>query len=68
MEPQTVGGVNLSDDGTCGATPTTPEALHLGPLADNGGPTMTHALLDGSVALDTTTDCTDWEGQPAMRG
>ena len=28
------------------------EALGLGPLADNGGPTMTHALLPGSVAID----------------
>ena len=27
-------------------------ALALGPLADNGGPTKTHALLAGSVALD----------------
>ena len=26
--------------------------LHLGPLADNGGPTKTHALLPGSIALD----------------
>lgn len=25
----------------------------LGPLADNGGPTMTHALLEGSPAIDT---------------
>ena len=24
----------------------------LGPLADNGGPTLTHALLDGSPAID----------------
>jgi hypothetical protein len=24
----------------------------LGPLADNGGPTLTHALLPGSPALD----------------
>jgi hypothetical protein len=30
----------------------TAEALHLGPLADNGGPTLTHALLPGSVAID----------------
>jgi hypothetical protein len=64
FQPQTVGGVNFSDDGTCGATLATPEALNLGPLADNGGPTMTHALLDGSVAIDAATDCTDWEGQP----
>jgi Synergist-CTERM protein sorting domain-containing protein len=27
----------------------------LGPLADNGGPTRTHALLDGSAALNTGT-------------
>ncbi|MGB8221809.1 MAG: choice-of-anchor Q domain-containing protein [Polyangiales bacterium] len=27
-------------------------ALALGPLAENGGPTMTHALLPGSVAID----------------
>ena len=26
--------------------------LNLGPLQDNGGPTMTHALLPGSVAID----------------
>ena len=25
----------------------------LGPLADNGGPTKTHALLPGSLAIDT---------------
>ena len=25
---------------------------HLGPLADNGGPTLTHALLPGSPAID----------------
>jgi len=27
-------------------------ALRLGPLADNGGPTRTHALLEGSPAID----------------
>jgi hypothetical protein len=31
------------------ATPIDP---HLGPLQDNGGPTLTHALLTGSTALD----------------
>ena len=30
----------------------TSEELALGPLSDNGGPTMTHALLPGSVAVD----------------
>jgi hypothetical protein len=32
-----------------GASPLDPQ---LGPLADNGGPTLTHALLSGSLALD----------------
>jgi len=34
----------------------------LGPLADNGGPTWTHALLAGSAALDAGV-CTDIEGK-----
>jgi predicted outer membrane repeat protein len=48
-------GHNLSSDSTCdfGATGdmnnTNP---NLGPLADNGGPTRTHALLYGSPAID----------------
>ena len=42
---------NLADDGTCGsATNGNP---NLGPLANNGGPTPTHALLEGSDAIDT---------------
>ena len=40
--------------------------LHLGPLQDNGGPTSTHALLPGSLAIDAgdTADCpaTDQRG------
>jgi hypothetical protein len=32
----------------------TEEQLNLGSLQDNGGPTMTHALLPGSIAIDTT--------------
>jgi hypothetical protein len=38
----------------------------LGPLADNGGPTLTHALLAGSPAVDKgNTDLTeDQRGQP----
>lgn len=51
-------GHNLDSDGTCllvaggdlsGADPL------LGPLADNGGPTSTHALLDGSPAIDAAS-------------
>jgi hypothetical protein len=41
------------------------EQLNLGPLADNGGPTETHALLPGSVAIDRIpeVDCVDADGQ-----
>jgi hypothetical protein len=48
-------GHNLSSDGTCSFTNvgslnnTDPM---LGPLADNGGPTMTMALMPGSPAID----------------
>jgi hypothetical protein len=40
--------------------------LNLGPLEDNGGPTMTHALGAGSVAIDQIpeADCVDAEGAP----
>jgi len=34
-------------------TATNPIDARLGPLADNGGPTLTHALLRGSPAIDT---------------
>jgi len=39
----------LGDQTGSTASPLDP---HLGPLADNGGPTMTHALLTNSTALD----------------
>ena len=45
----------------------------LGPLADNGGPTMTHALLDGSPAIDNgdqanaTIPDFDQRGEPFAR-
>jgi hypothetical protein len=52
-------GYNIeSPRDTCGFDQTgdqpsvTAEDLNLGELADNGGPTMTHALLSGSVAID----------------
>ena len=41
--------VNVPDQGLGG--------LNLGPLQDNGGPTDTHALLPGSVAIDAAVDC-----------
>ena len=46
-------GASITDQGGnligTTASPTDPK---LGPLADNGGPTMTHALLAGSPAID----------------
>lgn len=55
-------GHNLDSDGTClSAEVRQPSDLpngnaKLGPLADNGGPTPTHALLAGSQALDAGDD------------
>ena len=45
---------NLSDDETCGAYIVADPLI--GPLADNGGQTMTHALLPGSPAIDAAID------------
>lgn len=56
-------GDNLDTDGTCpGFGQTTSAALALGSLADNGGPTATHALGETSVAVDAAADCTDVDG------
>jgi hypothetical protein len=54
-------GTNLDDDGSCALTgPGDLSGLpaELGPLADNGGTTFTHALLPGSAALETGNDAT----------
>ncbi|MGB5623761.1 MAG: choice-of-anchor Q domain-containing protein [Gammaproteobacteria bacterium] len=48
------GGNNLDSDGTCIVTLTA--APLLGLLANNGGPTQTHALLAGSPAIDAGTN------------
>ena len=37
----------------------------LGPLADNGGPTLTHALLPGSPAIDAANDAACSGDRPA---
>ena len=66
-------GHNIESPGnTCGfdqatdQVSITAEQLALGPLADNGGPTMTHALLPGSFAIDQipAVDCGDAAGAP----
>jgi hypothetical protein len=68
-------GHNLSSDGTCAFTNvgsmnnTDPK---LGPLADNGGPTFTMALLPGSPAIDAgntaLAPATDQRGYPRPAG
>ena len=56
-------GTNFADDGSCqGFTRISLGQLALLPLADNGGPTPTHALEYGSVAIDAATDCTTIAG------
>ena len=59
-------GTNFLSDATCGAgfNPADPK---LGPLADNGGATPTHALLAGSPAINAASPCTvgvDQRGLP----
>jgi hypothetical protein len=53
--------------GTVGA----PLGPLLGPLAHNGGPTMTYALLKGSLAIDhgdnSGVPATDQRGQPRIK-
>jgi hypothetical protein len=66
-------GGNIESPGdTCGLTDpsdlvnVTAVELALGPLQDNGGPTETHALLPGSVAIDRIPEamCVDAAGDP----
>ncbi len=70
----TIGGsFDLSSDNTCGFGLGDNVDVMLGPLADNGGATQTHALLPGSPAIDAipfgtsgcgTTITTDQRGAP----
>ena len=52
------GNIESPSDNTCGFNAITDrdnvpvDDLNLGPLQDNGGPTMTHALMPGSAAID----------------
>jgi hypothetical protein len=53
---------NIDSDGSCGLSGTDIPGVDplLAPLADNGGPTFTHALIAGSPAIDA--------GNPAAPG
>ncbi|MBI1764572.1 MAG: VCBS repeat-containing protein [Acidobacteria bacterium] len=46
------GALTFSGTGDQSGTGTNPLNPRLGPLQNNGGPTLTHALLGGSLALD----------------
>jgi hypothetical protein len=48
---------SLATDDSCTGTATDAQDLALLPLAENGGPTRTHALQVGSVAIDAGGDC-----------
>jgi len=68
--PLTSEGYNLDSDGTCGFTSegdlSNTDPL-LGPLQDNSGPALTHALLPGSPALDAIPEEAgggDYNGAP----
>ncbi|MEO6026645.1 MAG: right-handed parallel beta-helix repeat-containing protein, partial [Candidatus Binatia bacterium] len=56
--PGLIDGVNGDQIGTRGAVID----AQLGPLADNGGPTLTHALLPGSLAIDGANPATPGSG------
>ena len=49
-------GISDGQDGNQVGTGGSPIDARLGPLADNGGPTQTHALRVGSPALDAGSD------------
>jgi len=60
-------GYNIDSDGTCRLTATgdlSNTNPQLGPLQNNGGPTLTHALLPSSLAIDAgnPAGCTDHKG------
>ncbi|MEX1253326.1 MAG: flexitail domain-containing putative surface protein [Dehalococcoidia bacterium] len=63
-------GCTITGDTSGNVTGVSP---NLGPLGDNGGPTLTHALLPGSAAIDAgSASCpppsTDQRGHPRPEG
>jgi beta-glucanase (GH16 family) len=70
----TSGGHNLVQDDTCSPVASDKIGVDplLGPLADNGGPTLTHALLPDSPAIDAADDAlspaTDQRGVSRPQG
>ncbi len=67
------GGHNLDSDGTCGFDPANGSLPNtdplVGPLLDNGGPTLTHALLPASPAIDAgdNSQCSSTDQRAVFR-
>ncbi|MEJ2751032.1 MAG: choice-of-anchor Q domain-containing protein, partial [Anaerolineae bacterium] len=66
-------GYNLDTDNTCGLGAGEKRGITnplIDSLKDNGGPTLTHALLSGSPAIDASPVCepTDQRGVPRPDG
>jgi CSLREA domain-containing protein len=62
---------NIDGDGSCGLSGTDQPGVvypRLGPLADNGGATFTHALLDASPAIDAGSPAAPGSGGTACEG
>jgi CSLREA domain-containing protein len=62
---------NIDGDGSCGLSGTDRSRVgdpRLGPVADNGGPTFTHALLTGSPAIDAGSPAPPGSGRTACEG
>ena len=61
-------GVTITGVGNLTGTAANPLDPQLGPLADNGGPTLTHALLPGSPAIDAGDNslAVDADGNPLL--
>lgn len=53
---EAIGNIVATRNSRCSA-PISPFDIGVGPLADNGGETPTHALLEGSPAIDAASDC-----------
>ena len=69
------GSHNLIEDGSDGLPDTITGDPNLGPLADNGGPTLTHALMTDSPAINAGSNAlvpagatTDQRGLPRFVG
>lgn len=67
LDQLVVEGLNLADDDSCPGVEEVAD-IGIGPLADNGGPSLTHALLPGSPALDRIDDCSEWDLETDQRG